>query len=101
MAAHDRNVPKKNQDTRSPEQSPSDFSKLIQVVFDMKAKMGCMRKVMTKAGISFQKSHNGPKPREQLANGMQKGKFAGTANTKNKANKSAQRCTFYSQKGGL
>ena len=101
MAAHDRNVPKKNQDTRSPKQSPSDFSKLMQVAFDMKAKMGCMRKAMTKAGISFEKSPNGPKPREQLANGMQKGKFAGTAKTKNKANKIVQHCTFCSQKRGL
>ena len=50
-----------------------------------------MRKAVTKAGISFDKSPNGPKPREQSANGKQKGKFAGTVKTKNKANKIAQR----------
>ena len=74
MAAHDRNVPKKNQDTRSPKPSPTDLSKLVQVVFDMKAEMGCMRRAMTNAGISFEKSPSqlgpsGPKPREQSANG--------------------------------
>ena len=50
-----------------------------------------MRKAVTKAGISFDKSPNGPKPREQSANGKQKGKFAGTVKTKNKANTIAQR----------
>ena len=71
-------------------QSISDFSKLMQVVFDMKAEMGSMCKAMTRA-ISFDKSPNEPKPREQSANGKQKGKFAGTAKMKNKANKVAQR----------
>ena len=90
MAAHDRNVPKKNQDTRYPKQSPTDFSKLMQVVFQMQAEMGCMRSAMTNAGISFEKSP-GPKPREQPASGKQKNKFAGAAKTKNKAYRIAQR----------
>ena len=88
MAAHDHNhdVPKKNQDTRSPKLSSADFSKLMQVVLDMKAEMGSMPRAMTNAGISFEKSPSGPKPREQSANGKQKNKFAGTVKTKNKAN---------------
>ena len=36
-------------------------------------------------------SPNEPQPREQSANGKQKGKFAGTAKTKNKADKMLQR----------
>ena len=90
MTAHDHNVPKKNQDTRSPRQSSTDFSKLMQVVFDMKAEMGCMRRAMTNAGISFEKYPSGSKQREQSANGKQKNKFAGTVKT-NKANRIAQR----------
>ena len=91
MAAHDRNVPKKNQDTRSSKQSSTDFSKRMQVVFSMKAEMGSMCRAMTNAGISFEKSPSGPKPREQSANGKQKNKFAGTVKTQNKANRMAQR----------
>ena len=71
-------------------QSISDFSKLMQVVFDMKAEMGCMRRAMTNAGITFEKYPNGPRPREQSANGKQMNKFAGAAKTKNKANRIAQ-----------
>ena len=50
-----------------------------------------MRKAMTRAGITFDKSPNEPQPREKSANGKQKGKFAGTAKMKNQANKIAQR----------
>ena len=46
---------------------------------------------MTRVGISFDKSPNKQKPREQAANGKQKGKFAGTAKTKNRTDKVAQR----------
>ena len=90
MATQDRKAPKKNSDTRSPKQSVSDFSKLMQVVFDMKAEMGCMRKAMVNAGMSFDKSPNEPKPREHFVNGKQKNKFAGTAK-KNKSSRIAQR----------
>ena len=76
-AAHDRNVPKKNQESRSPKPESSDISKLTQVVFDLKAEMGSMRKAMTRAGISFDKYPTEPRPREQTANGKLKGKFAG------------------------
>ena len=72
MATQKRKVPKKNSDTRSPKQSVSDFSKLLQVVFYMKAKMGCMRKAMVNAGMSFDKSPNEPRPRDHLVNGKQK-----------------------------
>ena len=40
MAVQDRKGPKKNPDNRSPNQSSSEISKLIQAVFDMKAEMG-------------------------------------------------------------
>ena len=91
MAAHDRNVPKKNKDTRSPKQSHTDFSKLMQVVFNMKAEMGSMHRAMTNAGISFEKSTSRPKTRDQSATGKQKNKFARTAKMKTKANRVAQR----------
>ena len=55
MAEQDRKGPKKNPDARSPKQSIPDLSKLMQVVFDMKAEMGCMRKAMINAGMSFEK----------------------------------------------
>ena len=90
-ATYDRNVPKKNQESRSPKPEPSDISKLKQVVFDLKAEMGSMRKAMARAGISFDKSPNMPRPRKQTANGKQKGKFAGKAKMKNKTNKVPQR----------
>ena len=57
-AAYDRNGPKKNQDSKSPKPEPLDISKLMQLVFDMKAVMGSVRKAMTKAGISFDISPN-------------------------------------------
>ena len=69
----------------------NEHLRLTQVVFDLEAKMGSMLKAMTRAGISFDKSPNEPQPREQSANGKQKGKFKGTAKMKNKANKIAQR----------
>jgi hypothetical protein len=56
----------------------------------MKAKMGCMGKAMLNAGMSFDKSLNEPKQRENLVNGKQKNKFAGTAK-KNKSSKVGQR----------
>ncbi len=67
-----------------------DIAKLTQVVFDRNAKMGTMRKAMTRAGISFDKSPNEQKPREQAANGKQEDKFAGPAK-KNRTDKVAQR----------
>ena len=78
MAAQDRKGPKKNPDTGSPGQSVPDLAKLIQVVFNMKAEMGCMRKAMINAGMSFEKSPKVQKPREQVVNGKQENKFAGT-----------------------
>ena len=57
----------------------------------MKAEMGCMRRAMTNAGISFESLPGGPKPREQSANGKQKNKFAGAAKAKNKAKRIARR----------
>ena len=90
MAAQDRKGPKKNPDNRSPNQSNSDISKLIQAVFDTKAEMGCMSKALSNAGIIIERSPNVQKPREQIVHGKQKNKFAGAAK-KNKANNIAQR----------
>ena len=56
----------------------------------MKAEMGCMRKALINAGMSFEKSPNVQKPREQFVNGKQKKKFAGAAK-KNKSSRIAQR----------
>ena len=56
----------------------------------MKAEMGCMRKALSNAGITIERSPNVQKPRDQIAHGKQKNKFAGTAR-KNKANKLAQK----------
>ena len=78
MAVQDRKGPKKNPDNRSPKPA-SEISKLIQAVFDMKAKLGCMRKALSNAGITMERSPNVQKPREQIANGKQKNKFAGAA----------------------
>ena len=68
MASQNRKGPKKNLDTRSPKQSVPDLAKLIQAVFDMTAEMGCMRKAMINAGISFERSPNVQKPRAQFVN---------------------------------
>ncbi len=65
--------------------------KLTQLLFDLKAKKGTMRKAMAKAGISFDKSLNEQKPSEIAANGKQEVKFAGTAKKKNQTDKVAQR----------
>ena len=74
--AHDHNGSEKNQESRSPKEESSDISKPAQVVLDLKAEMGSMRKAMTRASISFDKSPNKPRPKEQLdtTNGKQKGK---------------------------
>ena len=100
MATQERKPIKKNSDQRSPKQSGSDLSKLMQVVFDMKAEMGCMRKAMINAGMSFDKSPNEPRIREQFVNGKQKNKFAGAAK-KNKASKVAQRSLTLHDKNEL
>ena len=100
MAAQDRKGPKKIPDNRSPKQSTSEISKLIQAVFDMKAEMGCMRKALINAGITIKRSPNVQKPREQTANGKQKNKFVGAAK-KSKANKIAQRSLVPAEKTEL
>ncbi len=46
---------------------------------------------MIRSGLSFEKSLNEQKPREQLANGKQKDKFAGAAKKKNTNDKIDQR----------
>ena len=72
MAAQDRKGPKKYPHNIYPNQSKSEISKLIQAVFDMKVKMGCMRKALSNAGITIERSPNVQKPREKPAHGRQK-----------------------------
>ena len=74
MAVQDRKVLKKNPDDKPPKHPGSNLARLIQAVFDMKAEMGCLRRAMTNAGISVEKSPTGQKPKEQLVNGKQKNK---------------------------
>ena len=90
MAMQERKALQKNPENRSPRQSSTDISKLVQVVFDMKAEMGSMRKALLEGGISFERSPKATKPRDQVLNGKQKTRFAGTAK-KNKADKISQR----------
>ena len=99
MAAQNSKGSKKNADNRSPNQSNSEISKLIQAVFDMKAEMGCMRKALSNAlaGITIKRSPNVQKPREQTVYGKQKNKFAGAAK-KTKTNKIAQRSLVPAEK---
>ena len=100
MEAQDRKGPTKNPDNRSPKQSTSEISKLIQAVFDMKAEMGCMRKALSNAGITIERSPNVQKPREQTVHGKQKNKFAGAAK-KSKANRIAQKALVPAEKTEL
>ena len=97
MAAQDRKGPKKNPDNKSPKQSTSEISKLIQAVFDMKTEMCCMRKALSNACITIERSPNVQKPRKHHINGKQKNKFAGAAK-KSKANKIAQRSLVPAEK---
>ena len=53
----------------------------------MKAEMGSMLQALLEAGISFERSPKATKPRDQVLNGKQKPKLAGTV----KADKIAQR----------
>ena len=76
MAAQDRKGPKKNPDNRSPKQSKSEISKLIQAVFDMEAEMGCMLKALSNAvslskGLPLCRSQGSKPPTESRGTSSQ------------------------------
>ncbi len=87
----DRNVPKKNSDTKNQRPEYQDRDKLIQLVLDMKAEMGSMSKAMIRSGISFDRAPNEQKQKETATTGKQENNFAGTAKKKNRKDKLAQR----------
>jgi hypothetical protein len=84
-------VPKRNSDPRNQRSEYQDIDKLTQLVFDMKAEMGSMRKAIIRSGISFDKIPNEQKQKEISANGKQKNNFAGTAKMKNRKDQVTQR----------
>ena len=76
---------------KSPPKYPaSDIARLVQAVFDMKSELGIMRRALTNAGISLEKSPIVQKQKERFFTGKQKKSFAGTAK-KNKLGKLSQR----------
>jgi hypothetical protein len=85
----ERPVPKKN--SRSQRQKPWESDKLYQLVLDMKAEMGSIRKAMMSARISFDNVPNEQKKKDTSANGKQQDNFAGTAKKRNRKHKVAQR----------
>ncbi len=85
----DCTIPKKNSDPRNQQPKYQDRDKLIQLVLDMKAEMGSMRKAMIRSGISFDKVPNDRKQTDTSINGKQKNNFAGTAKKRNRKDKVA------------
>jgi hypothetical protein len=67
----DRTIPKKNSDPRNQRPEYQDRDKLIQLVLDMKAEMGSMRKAMIRSGISFDKLPNKQKQKDTSTNRRQ------------------------------
>jgi hypothetical protein len=70
--------PKKKQDTRQSNHESPRMEKLMQVMYDMKAEMGALRRALQLAGICVDAPYN-KKNKEQHINGSQKPKFAGIA----------------------
>jgi hypothetical protein len=90
-AMQERPVPKKNSDPRSQRPEPRERDKLYQLVLDMKAEMGSIRKAMMSAGISFDNVPNEQKTWNTSEKGKQKNNFAGTAKKRNRKDRVAQR----------
>jgi hypothetical protein len=74
----ERTVQKKNSDPRNQRSGSLDTDKpeRTQLVLDMKAEMGSMRKAMIRSGISYARTPNEQKQKEPSANGKQKNNFA-------------------------
>ncbi len=62
----------------------------MQVMYDMKAEMGALRRALYQAGICVDASYN-KKNKEQPTNGIQKPKFEGIAKRANRSKKIASR----------
>jgi hypothetical protein len=86
-----RTVPKKNSDPRNQRPEYQDSDKHIQLVLDMKAEMGSLRKAMIWSGILFDKLPNEQKQKNTSTNGKQKNNFPGTAKKRNRKDKMAKR----------
>ncbi len=82
--------PKKKQDTRQGNHESPRLKKLMQVMYDMKAKMGALRRALQRAGICVDAPYQ-KKNKEQHINGSQKPKFAGIAKKANWKKKIASR----------
>ena len=82
--------PKKKQDTRQGTHESPRLEKLMQVMYDMKAEMGALRRALHQAGICVDAPYN-KKSKEQPINGSQKPKFAGIAKRANRSKKIASK----------
>jgi hypothetical protein len=69
---------KKKQDTRQGTHESPRMEKFMQVMYDMKAEMGALRRALQQAGICVDAPYQ-KKNKEQHINGSQKLKFAGIA----------------------
>jgi hypothetical protein len=76
--------PKKKQDTRQSNHESPRMEKLMQVMYDMKAEMGALRRAFQQAGICVDAPHQ-KKNKEQHMNRNQKAKFAGIAKKANQS----------------
>ncbi len=83
--------PREISDPRYHQPEPLERDKLYQLVLDMKAEMGSMRKAMVDARISFENVPNAQKNKNASDKGKQKNNFAGTAKKRNRKDKVAQR----------
>jgi hypothetical protein len=90
-AMQDRPVPKRNSDPRNQQPEPRERDKLYQLVLDMKAQMGTMRKALVQAEISLENVPNGQKMKHASDKGKQKNNFVGTAKKRSRKDKVAQR----------
>ena len=84
-------VSKKNSDPGNQRPKPRKRDKLYQLVLDMKAEMGSMRKAVMGSRMSFKNVPNEQKTKHASAKGKQKNNFAGTAKKRNRKDKVAQR----------
>jgi hypothetical protein len=80
--------PKKKHDTRQGTHESPRLEKLMQVMYDMKAEMGALRRALHQAGICVDAPYN-KKNKEQPINGSQKSKFAGIAKRANRSKRIA------------
>jgi hypothetical protein len=85
--------PKKKQDKMPGNHEAPRMDKLMQVMYDMKAEMGALRRALQQAGIRVDAPYQ-KKTKEQHINRSQKQKFAGIAKKANRSKKVAYRSSF-------